>query len=263
MNDRIRAALPPMALFLLLTLLPSLAFADADCKADMKIEELEAVAKAAYDKGDYDTAIDCLLRVNLKSPHPNYMINIAFTYSEKGDCKNARTFAQSAIDSQDIDPGARDAAQQIISTCVEKVDDKDNGTPGLTPDRDMTLTWIGAGVGGAGVVASVITLVLDLGLKDDKQAFLDLNEQGGFADSDAFETEKKKLQNRESTVTIGYGVSGLLIAGGLTLIVVDLMADDEVTPAEPTEGGSPAEGSLRLSPLLAPSAAGLMFSGDF
>ena len=248
-----------------LTFLSSQAFSQDESDLDKQIEAIEANAKEAYDRGDYLEAIRLLNKCNSLRPHPNYLINIAFTYSEMGDCTNAKTFVQSATDDPKLDADAKTAAQNIVKNCVEKPSDNNNGGGGNIPKEDSILPWIGYPLLAVGLVGVSVLSIQDILLLSDKEKFVADNKAGKLTEAQ-FNAQKKALDDREYETPLEIGLfvgTSLMAAAGLVIVIMDLTQNAEASPDVEGDKDAPAEGTLRLSPLLAPDSAGFMFEATF
>ncbi len=233
--------------------------------ARLSLEDIQAQAAEAYQRGDYKKAISFMLQANGLSPHPNYLLNIAVAYSKLGDCENARLFAQNAIDARDpaLPEEAVATARAVQNDCEtlqpdpDKVAVQPDPNPPITTPPPQPIAWrpiTAYSLLGGGAIFSLASIFLDLKIGkdlDDLQAEAD-DPMSGLQD-DEFDQRKDDIQSQQTLVTAGYIVGGLLVAGGATLLVIDLLDT-------PQDANAP---QARLTPWLAPDAAGLLLDASF
>lgn len=268
-----------MALLLTLSIPAPQAFAQdggsEQTDIDAQLAELEARAKEAYDRGDYQEAIRQITQANQLRPHPNYLINIAFTYSEMKDCTNARIWAQNALDNKTIDDRARKAAQSIIDTCLEDGNPDQSGivspeAPPPAPKKSVIpyIAWPLAAVGAAGLTYLIIQdqmLLADKRDHEEKRSSVDANDGDAVND---FNSRGDKLEARElddGFEIAAFTVTGLMLATGVGLLIYDMALGAEASPQSDGDAAQTKVGArrLRLAPMIGPETGGFMLQADF
>ena len=226
-----------------------------------RLAELEQKAATEYEAKNYLAAIDLLVEANQLSPHPNYLLNIAVSYSKLGRCTEAREWATRAIksDKPALPPEGTKVAQQVMDGCQElktppddKKDpnEKDPKEPQAPPSEGpsaLTITgWSFVGVG-AGLFLG--GLVWDQSIAGDIEEYNKLpNAQRTQDDADALTSDRSTML----VVTVLGGVLG--VAGG-SILLYESFGEAEPAPAAPT--------TLRLSPAFTHDGAGLLLDGRF
>lgn len=240
---------------------------------DETVEDLEGAAAEAYVAGDYKKAIQLMIRANQLQPHPNYLLNIAVSYSKLGDCENARLWAQNAIAPGEITlpDEAVATAESIIKECESLVDKPDpnanNGevtppegdpTPPTTPTDDA-LAWrpiTAYALLGAGGLTTLLTIVLDISVASDID---DLERLRTSPDKTAFDALKADIQSDQTLVWIGYTAGILMLASGGGLLAWDFLDPPRAAPAS---GPAPTP-QTSIGPWLSPEAGGIVVQGQF
>ena len=256
---------------LLLHVVPALA------QEDMSVEDLEGAAAEAYGEGNYKKAIQLMVRANQLQPHPNYLLNIAVSYSKLGDCENARLWAQNAIAPGDtaLPPEAVATAESIIDECekiISDTDPKDVNNGKITPPDDGKgdpvegpetrsdgLAWrpiTAYALLGAGGLTTLLTVILDASVSSDID---DLRKLSTTADKTAFDELKASIQSDQTLVWVGYTAGILMLASGGGLLVWDLL---DPPGAAPATGQAPAP-RTSIGPWLSPEAGGIVVQGRF
>lgn len=218
-----------------------------------ELTRLEQDAATAYQAGQYQRAIDLMLDAYDRDPHPNYQLNIAVSYSKLGNCAEARRWAQRALKAEGpaLPTEARPIAQGVLDNCQELA----QPDPGPGPDpvgpkepdpTNAILGWTLTGLGGATLLAS---LLWDLSILSDIDAFIKDGSDRFANDPQGFEEEKERLQGLRPLPIVGYGVGAVLAGTGLIFLILD--AEAEVAPAQP--------GAWRVLPLVSPQATGAAF----
>ncbi len=227
---------------------------------DDEVANLEEQAAAAYQAGDYKKAISLMVRANQLNPHPNYLLNIAVSYSKVGDCDNATLWATNAADAKDpaLPQEGIEMAQSVIAECKTKLADGEGNGDGKNPEDSpsdnaeplpwMTYATYGAlGLGGLLIVGSGL---YDLSLSDDVDEVKRLQQLEG--QEAAFEAKKDEVSSAQSTVLVGYVFGALLLAGGGALYYYENI--------HKAESDAP---TARLTPWFTPDAAGVGIGGTF
>lgn len=251
-----QASAIPLTLAALFLLLPQTAWGQ-DSDEEPSLEELEGEAAAAYQAGEYARAITLMSQANQLQPHPNYLLNIAVSYSKLDDCTNATLWAQNALSS--IDPPlpeeARGTARKVIKTCKERAKQARNTPPKTKPkegltDREITGWSLVAG-GGAIFLGS---MGWDLVLLGNIQDFEE-NGQTEYPTRTQYEDRQDALKTQRVGVVVGYTLGALVAAGGSWLLFTDAESNPEKESA-PT-------GELRISPLIGPDQAGFFLKATY
>lgn len=267
-------ALLTASITLAASLVPRQAFAQAD--VDAQVEKLESDAAKAYSEGNYKAAIGLMAKANQLRPHPNYLLNIAVSYSKIGDCDNAKLWGQNAIDSTnpELPPEAKETARAVIASCVEHKDETVGGGGAGTEgdpnkenddgtDRDPVTTetptpWVlytGYGLAAVGGVAIVGSIVGDLGVGSDIDELETLRNSGNNNAADQLQSD---IEGKQTLVTVGYVVGFLAAASGGALIYLDTI--DYFGAPAPADA---AETSVRMLPIIDHQRVGLSLGLTF
>lgn len=247
-----------IALAVCLSISTTAAFADT---VDDEIVRLEAEAATAYSTGEYQKAINLMVRANQLRPHPNYLLNIAVSYSKLGDCQNAVLWANLALEADNpLPPEARPAAESVLEECAPAPEIKgpnnggiadpengngegDNKATGLSTGQIWGFALVGVGVLGAGSNL----LFLDYPLSEDQSEFTKkAATPGGFPSSKAYDDRKSELESQQLLVIAVYSLSAAAIVTGGVLLTLDALEEEP----------KPAKGVM-LTPIITPEGAGV------
>ncbi len=266
------------ALVLWMTLLCATAAAQNDGGGedlDAQINALEQNAKQAYDEGNYEEAIALITKANQLRPHPNYLINIAFTYVQMEDCTNAKIWAKNALSTEELDQNAQAAVQNIISECEEK-ERLAAENPPLTdppPPAERNPVWLAAGIPLAVVGVGALTYLTiedqrllseKQDLEDERDAVLASGDEDLIRDYNNRVVQAEKDEFSSGVEIAAFTVSGLMAAVGTGMIVYYFVSGEEANPSSTNkEDADKATSSWKLSPMVGPEATGLFLQGSF
>ncbi len=246
-----------IVLAILVTCLASLACADS---VDEELQRLESEAAAAYAAGEYQTAINLVVRANQIRPHANNLLNIAVSYTKLGDCENAVLWANAALEAT-LPAEARPAAEAVLDQCAPAPDLKgpnngvganngagNNGGPGpekpseaMSADMIWGLSLLGTGLLTIGLDA----VLLDIPTGDAKEKAKARNLRGGFATEKEYSDRKDELQLNTLLAIAIYVVGTAVAVTGAALITMDLL----------DEGDAPPATGWRIAPTVTPDGA--------
>jgi hypothetical protein len=144
-------------------------------------------------------------------------------------------------------------AVTIGSPAASKVETKDKEELPDSPSETSTLRYVGYGAAGVGVVGVAFGVIfglkasskLDESKKDPTSGGCDANDFCGPAGKQA----RSDAQSAATLSTVGFVAGGVLLAGGITMIVIG--------------GSSPKSPSARITPMLGANGGGMMLGGRF
>lgn len=238
--------------------------------------------KTAFESGKYTDAVDAFLAAYKARPTASLLYNIGRSYDAAGDLENAEVYYERFVNAPGITQESRADAVSRLKTVrdikqMKEADKKrtesteaSKAAAATTPTKPAAttkpaettvsgakkapavspLTWGLVGVGAASLVGGVITGVMSQGKFDDIEA---MGYPNAVSAGDLEEVQSARDSGNTlkvtSVVLMGGGV--LLVAGGVATYFLMQPESDK------------SEAAWNIQPVLAPTSAGLQFSGKW
>jgi tetratricopeptide (TPR) repeat protein len=237
---------------------PVLAFAqDAEEPAVDEFDESTRKAAEAYDRGDYDTAVELFKKAYELRQVSNILYNIGRIYEDAGDIDSAIEYYDKFVVAPNVEQTSRKDALERLTTLreVKRMQEGDTEVaetetevtpaapqPAPKSNTGRTVGWVFLGVGGASLVGSGVFALLT-------QA--KFNE---FEDATSLQDRRDASSAGKTNAVVS---DALLVTGAVSAIVgaVFLIAN--------SGSDTDTDTALRVSPLVGTHAFGLGLDLDF
>ncbi len=199
-------------------------------------------AQLYYD-GDYDAAIVEFEAAHAKIPNAIFLYNISLAQAKKGETDASLATAEAAQEfgglgaDEQVQNSARITAMRRVKTSESAAADIGSALPPVDPLLNFsTMSWIGLGVGVAGLIGWGVVYGIDRSLAPDVRAYKAAASRGDAAE---YQRLKDDLRPRQSGARALFVVSSLAVIGGAGLLVYDLVLrkDDTMVAIAPMVGG--------------------------
>ena len=114
-------------------------------EAEKSTEELDALARDAYEARDYETAVQLFIRAHELSDDPNYLFNIGRVYEESGDLEQAVYYYNRFLEQGEVSLEARRGALERVEVLQgvlesrERDEEAEAGDAEKVPPNDAEL----------------------------------------------------------------------------------------------------------------------------